>query len=180
MSSHEQHPPHTVSRYPHNTWMKGELFCSSRSVPHGRNVHRSGQALDGLSCRRKEWAPRRGIKNPPAAATPWRPEHRRGTWRRGLLDRPPGVWGERPVGEKVVRAHGTAPRRARAAHTSACACAEPAPDGARKIRRYVDFPIPSPHSPPLPLRRPGEIGRAVLLPEKLPARIILPAARFGK
>lgn len=94
-------------------------------------------------------------QNPPTrAATPRRPDDRRGNWRLA----PSTALGEGSTGRSIGEsgpAHARLPAPAFAAHGL---------DGATEIRRSV--PTPSPfHSPPPPLHRPGEIGRAVLSPK---------------
>jgi hypothetical protein len=140
MSSHKHQPPHTVPRYPHNTRVERELLLILA-------VSRISETSRGTGRRWTRWrssshpprkSGRRGVPEM-GAATPWRPEHRRGTWRPGLRDRPPGVWGERPVGEGVLRALHPPARgaavRARDLRSPACAVVALGLVGAAEIRR---------------------------------------------
>lgn len=136
-------------RYPYNPSEHEELLQSSTSF-------RMSEVYTGLGGRWTAWRlsshpPRRSGRRDQRglAATPWRPDVRRGTWRRGLLDRPPGVWGGRPISGRRC---GTS--RADVERPPTCAVVALGLDGAAEIRRC--FPTPSPpHSPPPPLRRPG-------------------------
>ena len=141
------------------------------SKPRGARwpLLRPGREMDATSRSRKNGRrDQRGL-----TAAPWRPDVRRGTWRRGLLDRPPvGMKtppARRPIGEKVLRGSRTPVRGAarRAPEVRAPACASGAfalgLDGTREIRRCSPTPSP-PHSAPPPLRQGGETEGAVLSP----------------
>ena len=156
MSSHKHHPPHAVSRCPHNTRVKRELLLILVRFRMSETPRGPGRRWTGRPAVQKKWAPRPGSRD----ALETRPGE-------GLEPWPPlTALGEGSVGRSIggVSSSDEAAASRPARPVRPLAFAAHGFDGAAEIRRCV--PTPSPfHSPPPPLRRPGKFGRAVLSPK---------------
>jgi hypothetical protein len=160
MSSHKHHPPHAVSRCPHNTRVKRELLLILVRFRMSETSRGPGRRWTGRPAVQKKWAP--GEQDPPT--------------RRGALETRPGEglepWppltalGEGSVGRSIFESSPTHPRRrawqptvreaARKMRVATSAAAASAPDGAAEIRRCI--PTPSPSSLPSPKGKSPFIG----------------------
>ncbi len=182
MSSHKHHPPHTVSRCPHNTRVKRELLLilvrfRMSETSRGPGRHWTGRPVDDQEVDA-------AIEQNPPTPKKWAPRHRRSRTRpprdapeTRALERELAPWppltalGEgsagRSIGERAADALLARPKPvSRAARMtgdparprpSACATVALGLDGAAEIRRCIPSPSPpASHSPPpSPLRRPS-------------------------